>query len=60
MGVPHSGIPPATSNFAEYLESTLDEFAVPMTAIVIEITEQVAVRKLSWSGALISKLGLRK
>jgi diguanylate cyclase (GGDEF)-like protein len=45
-----------SQNFLEFFESVLGENNVPMSAIVLEITEQVALRTLGASGALITTL----
>jgi EAL domain-containing protein (putative c-di-GMP-specific phosphodiesterase class I) len=45
-----------TKDFIEFLESILDEHGVPMSSIVLEITEQVAIRTMALSKAIISKL----
>ena len=45
-----------THDFSEFLQTTLAESGVPIDAIVLEITEQVAVRTLGRSGKRIDKL----
>jgi diguanylate cyclase (GGDEF)-like protein len=46
-------------DFFEYLQKTLDTTGVPLDAIVLEITEQVAVRNMGAAALLIAELAER-
>jgi EAL domain-containing protein (putative c-di-GMP-specific phosphodiesterase class I) len=46
-------------DFFEYLQKTLDTTGVPLDAIVLEITEQVAVRNMGAASLLIAELAER-